>query len=61
MALQFTLSMTGVTSAIVGTTNLERLSQNVDLLQAGLLTATQIDGIRARWHDVADESWAGQG
>jgi len=60
LALQFTLSMTGVTSAIVGTTNPERLLQNAELLQAGLLTAAQIAALRARWHDVADASWTGQ-
>jgi len=61
LALRFTLSMTGVTTAIVGTTNPERLPRNAELLQAGLLTAAQIAAIRARWHDVADTSWIGQG
>jgi aryl-alcohol dehydrogenase-like predicted oxidoreductase len=61
LALQFTLSMTGVASAIVGTTNPKRLPQNADLLQARPLNEAQIAAIRARWHDVADASWIGQG
>jgi len=61
LALRFTLSMTGVTTAIVGTTNPERLPRNAELLRAGPLSAARIAAIRARWHDVADASWTGQG
>ncbi len=61
LTLRFTLSMIGVTTAIVGTTNTERLAQNAELLQAGPLSAAQIAAIRARWQDVADASWTGQG
>ncbi len=60
LALQFTLSMTGVTTAIVGTTKPGRLQQNAELLQAGLLDEAQLAAIRAHWHDVADASWTGQ-
>ena len=60
LALRFTLSMTGVTTAIVGTTKPGRLQQNAELLQAGLLDEAQLAAIRAHWHDIADASWPGQ-
>ncbi len=59
-ALRFTLSVPGVSTAIVGTTKPERWQENAALLQAGALTATNFEGIRARWREVADSSWVGQ-
>jgi hypothetical protein len=59
-ALRFTLSVPGVHTAIVGTTKPERWEQNAASLQAGLLPAAELAGIRARWREVADASWVGQ-
>jgi aryl-alcohol dehydrogenase-like predicted oxidoreductase len=60
VALRFTLSVPGVCTAIVGTTNPERWRQNAELLKAGPLPQEQFDKIRARWKQVADASWVGQ-
>jgi aryl-alcohol dehydrogenase-like predicted oxidoreductase len=59
-ALRFTLSATGVHTAIVGTTKPERWSENAALLAAGPLAREAIDGIRGRWREVARPSWVGQ-
>lgn len=58
-ALRFTLSVPGVTTAIVGTRTPERWRQNADLLKAGPLPAAQFDAIRQRWRDVAQADWVG--
>lgn len=60
IALRFTLSLPGVHTAIVGTSNPERFGQNAELLAAGPLPATTIESIRARWKEVAEASWVGQ-
>jgi aryl-alcohol dehydrogenase-like predicted oxidoreductase len=60
VALQFTLSQPGVHTAIVGTKQPGRWRQNADLLKAGPLPQERVDAIRARWREVADESWVGQ-
>lgn len=59
-ALRFTLSVPGVHTAIVGTARPERWEQNAALLRGGLLPAVDVEGIRARWAQVADASWVGQ-
>jgi aryl-alcohol dehydrogenase-like predicted oxidoreductase len=59
-ALRFTLSVPGVHTAIVGTTNPERWQQNAALLAAGLLPKAEFARIRARWQDVARADWRGQ-
>jgi aryl-alcohol dehydrogenase-like predicted oxidoreductase len=59
-ALRFTLSVPGVHTAIVGTTNPERWCENAALLQAGPLPQEQFNKIRERWRAVADSSWVGQ-
>src|SRR5439155_923526 len=53
IALRFTLSVPGVCTAIVGTTNPERWRQNAELLKAGPLPQEQFDKIRERWRQVA--------
>ena len=60
IALRFTLSLPGVHTTVVGTTNPERFAQNVALLEAGPLSPERIDAIRARWKEVAKPDWVGQ-
>src|SRR5207247_4099785 len=60
-ALRFTLGVPGVHTAIVGTTKPERWQQNAALLQTGPLPRDEVERIRARWREVADASWEGQG
>ncbi|HYY59281.1 MAG TPA: aldo/keto reductase [Pyrinomonadaceae bacterium] len=59
-ALRFTLSVEGVSTAIVGTTKPERWRENAELLSAGPLSQQEFDRIRARWKEVAEESWTGE-
>lgn len=60
MALRFTLSVPGVDTAIVGTRNPNRWSQNAALLQKGALPREQYEQIRSRWQEVAGTDWVGQ-
>jgi aryl-alcohol dehydrogenase-like predicted oxidoreductase len=60
LALRFTLSVPGVCTAIVGTTNPERWEENTRLLAAGSLGEKEYGEIRARWEEVAPRTWIGQ-
>ena len=60
IALRFTLSVPGVHTAIVGTTQPERWKRNAELLKAGPLDRTQFEAIRSRWKSVATREWVGQ-
>ncbi|MDQ7012923.1 MAG: aldo/keto reductase [Planctomycetota bacterium] len=60
IALRFVLSQHGVHTNVVGTTNPKRFAQNAELLKAGPLDAEQVEAIRTRWKDVAEEGWVGQ-
>lgn len=60
VALRFTLSIHGVTMAIVGTKNPERWQANARLLDAGPLAPNQIAAIKDRWRQVAGDDWIGQ-
>jgi hypothetical protein len=60
MALRFTYSLPGVGTMIVGTTKPGRWKENAELLQAGPLSSEEFEKIRARWREVADETWVGQ-
>jgi aryl-alcohol dehydrogenase-like predicted oxidoreductase len=59
-ALRFTLSVEGVHTAIVGTTQPGRWRENADLLKAGPLDAGTFQAIRSRWKAVAAPDWVGQ-
>lgn len=60
IALRFTLSLPGVHTTVIGSTNPRRFAQNVALAAAGPLPAEQIAAIRARWAEVAQPDWVGQ-
>lgn len=60
-ALRFTLSVPGVDVAIVGTTSVEHMRQNIDMLSAGNLSQDEFNAIRATWEERADQHWLGQG
>ena len=59
-ALRFTVSVDGVHTAIVGTTNPERWAQNAALLARGPLPKAEFEAIRRRWRAVAGVGWTGQ-
>ncbi len=59
IALRFTLSVPGVHTAIVGTTQASRWQQNAALLKAGPLPQAEFDAIRQRWRAVAQPDWMG--
>lgn len=59
-ALRFTLSIPGVSTAIVGTTKPGRWQENAAQAAKGNLSTEEFDAIRNRWREVADESWTGQ-
>ncbi|NNE67553.1 MAG: aldo/keto reductase [Pyrinomonadaceae bacterium] len=59
-ALRFTLSVEGVTTAIVGTTKPGRWEENSRYVGMGPLEASEFDSIRERWKEVATEDWRGQ-
>jgi aryl-alcohol dehydrogenase-like predicted oxidoreductase len=59
-ALRFSLSVDGVTAAIVGTTKAERWRENAEYMAEGKLSPEEFAAIRERWEEVADESWVGQ-
>jgi hypothetical protein len=60
MALRFVLSVPGVHTAIVGTTNPRRFPENALALQAGALPDAIFQTIRSRWREVAGGDWVGQ-
>ncbi|MCX6367532.1 MAG: aldo/keto reductase [Armatimonadetes bacterium] len=59
-ALRFTLTVPGVTTAIVGTKNPERWVGNAALAQKGPLPAADYEAIRTHWQAVAQDDWSGQ-
>ena len=60
IALQFTLSVPGVHTAIVGTAKPERLPENIKMLDGGPLDLEQFNSIRERWDEIAPRTWIGQ-
>lgn len=59
-ALRFTLSVPGVTTAIVGTTNPGRWQQNAEFVNQGALDASTYNALRSRWAEVAKSDWVGK-
>jgi hypothetical protein len=59
-ALRFTLSVPGVHTAIVGTSNPQRWAENARLVEQGPLTDAEFTAIRERWEEVAPATWLGQ-
>ena len=58
-ALQFTLHVPGVHTAIVGTSNPERWPQNAALLKQSF-SDEEYQAIRARWQEIAASDWVAQ-
>lgn len=59
-ALRFTLTVPGVHTAIVGTTQKKRWQQNAQMLESGELPAAEFAAIRKRWLEIAEREWVGQ-
>ena len=59
--LRFTLTVPGVHTAIVGTSNPNRWAENAALLERGPLSGDEYRRIRERWQEVAEPGWVGQG
>jgi len=53
IAVRFPLSISGVHTMIVGTTNPAHFRQNVESAAAGVLDEGQLEAIRTRWKSVA--------
>ena len=60
LALRWTLSQPGVTSAIAGTTNPKNADANLELAAKGPLEDDVVAKVREAFKAVADESWTGQ-
>src|SRR5438876_5252700 len=60
IALRFVLSVPGVHTAIVGTTNPERCQENARLLESRPLPQNEYNAIRERWDVIAPKTWIGQ-
>ena len=58
-ALRFTLSVSGVDTAIVGTTRPSRWAENAAIAANGVLARSRFDAIRARWLIAANSDWVG--
>ena len=59
-ALRFVLTVSGVHTAIVGTTKPQRFSENALALEAGTLTVEVFEKVRSRWREIAGSDWVGQ-
>ena len=59
-ALRFTLSVPGVHTAVVGTTNPAHVLQNAKYAATGSLDRGEFEMIRARWKQVAAPNWTDQ-
>lgn len=61
IALRFTLAQPGVCTMIVGTKNPARWAANAASVAKGPLPTDEIAAIRARWTEVREPDWVGQG
>jgi len=59
-ALRFTLSVPGIVTALVHTSKIERLLENVATASAGPLASAEYQAIRERWNQVAKPDWVGR-
>jgi aryl-alcohol dehydrogenase-like predicted oxidoreductase len=59
-AVRFTLSVPGVHTAIIGTTNPAHVLQNAKYAATGCLNQDEFEMIRARWKQVAASNWTDQ-
>jgi aryl-alcohol dehydrogenase-like predicted oxidoreductase len=59
-ALRFTLSVPGVSTAIVGSKSEERFRQNLTFLSPSTLPNEQFECIRRIWAERASPAWVGQ-
>ncbi len=59
-ALRFTLSVPGVSVAIVGTTKPQRWQENARFVAEGNLSNEEFEAIRERWREVGGDDWVGQ-
>jgi hypothetical protein len=60
MALRFTLSVPGVHTAIVGTTDARHLKQNIHYAALGPLENEEFEAIRLHWKRISKPDWAAQ-
>ncbi|WP_062309705.1 aldo/keto reductase [Alicyclobacillus sendaiensis] len=60
VALRFTLSIPGVTTAIVGTQNPGRWQENARYVDEGPLSKEEFEAIREAWRRTAKPDWVGQ-
>jgi aryl-alcohol dehydrogenase-like predicted oxidoreductase len=60
VALRFTLSIEGVSTAIVGTTKPNRWQENAKYVAEGNLSTAEFNEIREIWNEIADETWIGK-
>jgi len=59
-ALRFTLSIPGISVAIVGTTKPQRWQENARFVAEGNLSNEEFRAIRERWREVGGDDWVGQ-
>ena len=59
-ALRFTLSIPGISVAIVGTTKPQRWQENARFVAEGNLSNEEFQTIRERWREVGGDDWVGQ-
>jgi aryl-alcohol dehydrogenase-like predicted oxidoreductase len=58
-ALRFTAFLPGISTSIVGTTNLDHIKKNIEIIEKGPLSSDQTSAIRAAFTEH-DNNWDGQ-
>ena len=59
IALRFALSISGVSTMIVGTTKPNRWQENARYVAERNLSEEEFEALHNRWREVADENWIG--